>query len=86
MTQDILSLALQTILTIVSPLAWMYVGYSLGDWWRSRRTAKREYQIELKELTPEEAYAILNAYRESRARHPSQQFRKHPEMEEEDDC
>lgn len=83
MTQEILVLLMETILTIVAPLAWMYVGYSLADWRRGRKTPKREYQIQLEELTPEDAYAILNAYRESRLRHPSNRSR-HPELDDDE--
>lgn len=66
-------------------IAAFLAGVALG-WELAKRFAQSHSECRYVEVTPEEAHALINAYLQSKARHPSNRRFHHPEMEEEDDC
>ena len=69
---------------IVISIGLVTLGIGIG-WELAKRFAQSHSEYRYVEVTPEEAHALINAYLQSKARHPSNRYR-HPEMEEEDDC
>ena len=69
---------------IVISIGLVTLGIGIG-WELAKRFAHPHSEYRYVEVTPEEAHALINAYLQSKARHPSNRYR-HPEMEEEDDC
>ena len=49
-----------------------------------RRPARRAPHVHVVEMTQEEAHDIITEFLRSKARHPSQQHYRHPEMEDDE--